>query len=303
MPIKFLESLSGKLAESWVANLLTPAFVFWLGGLGAWTWRFSWKPVEVWLKQQSELLQITLLGGCLLVIAASAFVIQRFDLLVLRFLEGYWAKWMNPLRCWLIQRQKFRLNRDEKRWQQLADKKNHLTAEEQEEYISIDWRLMQLPAQPHRLMPTRLGNLLRAAESRPLDKYGLDAVICWPRLWLVLPDGVKKELQEARADLNTASRFWLWSMMFLIWTIWAWWAVPASLLAAFFSYYWALDAAAIYCDLLESAFDLHRLDIYKSLRWPVPANPANERKLGMQLTEYLWRGSEQEQPEFTLIKE
>lgn len=69
---------------------------------------------------------------------------------------------------------------------------------------------MQFPSQPNRLMPTKLGNILRAAESRPYDKYGLDAVICWSRLWLLLPDGVKKELQEARSNLNTAARFWLW---------------------------------------------------------------------------------------------
>ncbi|WP_277883236.1 hypothetical protein [Nostoc flagelliforme] len=33
MPTKFLESLGGKLAENWAANILTPAFVFWMGGL------------------------------------------------------------------------------------------------------------------------------------------------------------------------------------------------------------------------------------------------------------------------------
>jgi hypothetical protein len=26
---KFLESVSGKLAEQWIATMLTPAFVFW----------------------------------------------------------------------------------------------------------------------------------------------------------------------------------------------------------------------------------------------------------------------------------
>jgi hypothetical protein len=162
---------------------------------------------------------------------------------------------------------------------------------------------MQFPAQTEKLMPTRLGNLLRAAEMRPLNKYELDAVICWPRLWLVLPDSVKKELQEARAELNTAARVWLWSLLFLIWTVWAWWAAPVGLLSALFAYRWALDAAATYCDLLESAFDLHRTDLYKALRWPIPANPVEERELGRQLTVYLRRGYYPKNLEFTPPKE
>jgi len=47
---------------------------------------------------------------------------------------------------------------------------------------------MHTPAESDRHMPTKLGNILRAAELRSKDKYGLDAVICWPRLWLLLPD-------------------------------------------------------------------------------------------------------------------
>jgi hypothetical protein len=77
-------------------------------------------------------------------------------------------------------------------------------------------------------MPTRLGNLLRAAERKPLEKYGLDAIICWSRLWMLLPDAVKKDLQESRADLNNAARVWLWSLLFCGWTfvggnIWTTW--------------------------------------------------------------------------------
>jgi hypothetical protein len=34
MPTKFLESLGSKLAEKWLTAILTPAFIFWGGGLG-----------------------------------------------------------------------------------------------------------------------------------------------------------------------------------------------------------------------------------------------------------------------------
>ncbi|MDZ8263544.1 hypothetical protein [Nostoc sp. ChiQUE01b] len=305
MPTKFLESLGGKLAENWAANILTPAFVFWMGGLLAWVWRFGRKPLEDWLKQQPESLLIAVTVTGLLIIAVSAFVVQRFDLSVLRFLEGYWCRWLQPLRRWMIQQQEYEFARKDKCWQALAEKKDKkvITNKELEEYVTLDGQLMQFPSQLNRLMPTKLGNILRAAESRPYDKYGLDAVICWSRLWLVLPDGVKKELQEARSNLNTAGRFWFWSLLFIAWTVWAWWAVPVGLLGAIFAYYWAVDAASVYCSLLESAFDLYRLELYKSLRWPIPINPKQEQELGKQLTNYLLRGSDGDRPIFTPPKD
>lgn len=300
MPSKFLESLGGKLAEQWAANLFTPAFVFWMGGLAAWIQRFSWSKLQQWFTQLVEPLQVAVLVSSLLLIAASAFAVQKFDLTVLRLFEGYWPVWMFSLHRWLVKRKKRWFDRMEKRWQDLADKRNQegLTAEELNEFVSIDWQLRQVPSDPKRLMPTKLGNLLRAAETRSSEKYGLDAIICWTRLWLVLPDTVKKELQEARADLNTAARVWLWAIFFFIWVIWAWWAIPIGFFAALFAHRWMLDTAATYGDLLESAFDIHRMQLYKSLCWPLPRNPAEEYELGIQLTEYLWRGSKGDKPEF-----
>jgi hypothetical protein len=293
MPTKFLEGLTGKLAEQWVASLLTPAFAFWLGGLFAWVQKFGWSELQQQFAKLTDPLQVAALIGILLIITASAFAIQRFDLVVLRFFEGYWYPWFNPVRRWLIKQQRKRVDRLNERWQPLQHKKekNNLTPQEREELNAIDYQLRQFPDQVDRLMPTQLGNILRAAESKPNDKYGLDAVICWSRLWLVLPDGVKKELQEARADLNTAARIWLWGILFLVWSVWAWWAIPVGAIVAWFAYGWMLESAKTYGDLLESAFDLYRLELYKSLHFSLPQSPKEEREVGKQLTEYLWRGT------------
>lgn len=296
---KFLESLGNNLAQQWIAKVLTPAFVFWFGGVGVWVWRFGWKNVEQWLTQKSEALPLTYLIGGLLIVSTSAIVVQRFELLVLRFLEGYWPRWMRPLRSWLLKRQAVQVKKSEQRFQVLASRGlEKLNSEELDEYVRLDWQLKQTPVQSDRLMPTRLGNILRAAERRSLEKYGLDAVICWPRFWLLLPDNVKTDLTETRANLNSAVRVWIWSILFLVWGIWTWWAILAGILSALLAYRWMLDAAVIYGDLVESAFDLHRTALYKSLRWPMPTNPAEERRIGEALTTYLWRGSDQSEPTF-----
>lgn len=326
MTAKVLDSFGGKFAEQWVATLLTPAFVFWLGGFVTAVQYVGWQTLVTQFIQQPEPLQIAILVAAFCIVAASAFVIQRFDLTVLRFLEGYWHPLLRPLRQDAIHHYRDRkanlvkLSNDlrtteaqnSKVFQALKTKiaangAAALTPHERIEYQQLNERLLT-PAQNETLsrlrqeqrnlpvnadlMPTRLGNLLRAAERRPLEKYGLDAVVCWSRLWLLLPDSVKKDLQEARADLNSAARLWLWGLLFMGWgLLGAWWAIPLGFMTALFAYYsWAIAAASTYGDLIEASFDLYRHLLYESLRWNLPPDPTEEKRVGRELTEYLWRG-------------
>ncbi len=291
MSVKFLDGISGKLAEQWVATLLTPAVVFWAGGAAAALQRYGWPTLSTQFSHYPEPLQIGLLVATLSLITASAFVVQRFDLPVLRWLEGYWPRWLRPLRHWCIRRAIRHSEWVSDRWQTLARlDPAHLTPDQRDELIQLDWQQLHTPL-ANQMMPTRLGNILRAAEQRPLEKYGLDAIICWSRLWLLLPDAVKQDLQAARADLNAAARIWLWSLLFTLWSAaGALWAIPLGLLSALYAYRWAIAAAQTYGDLIEASFDLYRHLLYQSLRWQLPADPAEERRVGQQLTTYLWRG-------------
>lgn len=283
--------MGGKLAEQWVGTILTPAFIFWAGGATVALHNYGWQTLSTQFSTYPEPLQIALLiiGFC--IIAASGFVVQRLDLSVLRFLEGYWPNWLRPLRRRLVRSVMKHHQRDLDRWQLLAQlAPAQRTAEQQEEFMQLDRQQLQMPA-PHQMMPTRLGNILRAAERRPLEKYGLDAIVCWPHLWLLLPDATKTDLQAARADLDSAVRSWLWSLLFLIWGLWAWWAIPLGILTACFAYYrWALDAATAYATLIEAAFDLHRFDLYRTLHWPLPDTPTAEKALASHINTYLARG-------------
>ena len=329
MTAKVLESFGGKFAEQWVATLLTPAFVFWLGGFATIVQRWGWQPLVATFTSYPDPLQIALLVGGFCIIAASAFVVQRFDFATLRFLEGYGLLWLPLLRQWRIRHyrtrkealtkksQKLRRieNRRKVKRQSLEAKINNLSATnltheqrqrylqlyerpltrtQQEALIRIGQELRTLPTADTDIMPTRLGNVLRAAERKPLEKYGLDAIICWSRLWMLLPDAVKKDLQETRTDLNTAVRVWLWSLLFCGWTlmggsIWTTWSLVIGLLSAWFAYDWAIAAATTYGELIEAAFDLHRHLLYQSLRWNLPPDPVVEKRVGADLTQYLRR--------------
>ena len=296
---KFLEGMTGKVAEQWVTNLLTPAFVFWLGGLSAGIYHFGWNLIKTSVLQQPQSFQVGLLIVGLIGIATSAAIVQKGDRAMLRFLEGYWPRCLKSLRRVRTQRYLKQWQTKCGRWSELYGKgEDALTAEELNEYAQLDWLIVHSPTKPNQFMPTRLGNLLRASEYRSKERYGLDAIVCWPRLWLLLPDSTRKALHEARAALNTTVRTCLWSLLFVIWTPLAWWAPLLALPAAWVSYRMALNTAAVYVDLLEATFDVHRHLLYQALRIQLPKSPVQESKDGKKLTQYLWREPEPSMPDF-----
>lgn len=141
------------------------------------------------------------------------------------------------------------------------------------------WRLPASSPLPAQRMPTRLGNVLRAAELRPGSRYGLDAVTCWPRLWLLLPKDSRQEVAAARTGLYLSVQSWLCGVAFSVFVVWAWWAPVVGLTVAWVTYYTRMLAAArTYGTLIESCFDIHRGLLYAALNWPRPANPPRVRR-------------------------
>jgi hypothetical protein len=304
MLTKFWGSLGDNLARHWFEASLTPALLFWTIGVVSIVWRdggfAGTERVASSFQNSSSTVQMALLVAALLVVAASGTAVQRITLPATQLLEGYWPRWADGLRRWLVNRQSHNIDRTIRRFSKLAGRidSGQASAEERRAFIQLDNRLHRLPAEPEagmtlRRMPTRLGNILRAAESRPFDKYGLDAVKCWPCFWLVLPESTRKELTEARLGLDTAVAAWVWSTLLWVWVPFNWWVLPLAVVAGPAIYYiWVLSRAELFADLLEASFDLHRGLLYAALRWPLPETAAHERPSGEALTRYLWRGSD-----------
>lgn len=300
----FWDGVGGKLADRWAA-VATPALVFWLGGLLAYAYsRGGLSTVTHWLDGLSTPAQVGVLGASLLGVAASGVLVQRLTAPGLRFLEGYWPASFDRLRLRLIRRQVGRAGRDDAAWQKLAPivlggsevpGPAQLSA-----FARLDQRRRRRPEQANLMMPTRVGNILRATELRPRDKYGLDAVVVWPRLWLVLPDSTRQELLSARAGLDGAVGATIWGVLFCVFSVWTPWCVLIGLVFATLAVTgWVPARAAGFGDLLEAAYDVHRLAVYQQLRWPLPRDPHHEHSQGERLTRYLWRGSDDDIPTFT----
>jgi hypothetical protein len=297
-------------------------------------WSHELSATAAWLHQLPGLAQGIAVAAGLLLVGVSALAAERLTQPLLRLLEGYW--WPRWPRGWLISYRRWRYGRWDARVTRLATRQRigTLTPEEFFELEELEkavpppdparlaelrrcradgldarmtgqlgrdqGRLRMMPRQRALGMPTRLGDILRAAERRPADKYGLDAVACWPALWLLLPAEAKTELIQARSALDNAARTWLWGALFVVWTPWTWLALAVAVVVPLVAYYiGVLTAAAAFGDLTATAFDLYRFLLYDGLHLPRPASQDLERRQdGPQVTRLLWAGLDVPGPQY-----
>jgi hypothetical protein len=151
--------------------------------------------------------------------------------------------------------------------------------------------------------PTRLGNVLLSAETYSLDRYGVDSVRTWPRLYHLLPKELVESMAQARASMEfllamafLAAFYAPTASIYLIVTAASpiWWIVTLSVASviSIATYAAALWPAAVYGDHVRAAFDLHRTELLTAAGMPLPATPAEERRTWEILTSFLERGRE-----------
>ncbi|WP_031010974.1 hypothetical protein [Streptomyces sp. NRRL F-5727] len=153
----------------------------------------------------------------------------------------------------------------------------------------------------HEVRPTRLGNILTSAELYPQLRYGIDAVLVWPRLFPLLPGGLGGALATARAELSALLVRALLSCVFAV--VGAGYVAvqggPSALLLiclwgggllAWASYRGALNAAVVYGQHVRVAFDLHRGDLLAVLGEERRPGPEAERDQWKRICLFWHRG-------------
>ena len=293
----FWTGFGGKIAERWATALFTPALAFWALGGAAWLLGAPdplRRAVIPALEQLSGVTQGLLVVVALMVVLASSVVAERLALTVLRVCEGYWSWPLRGLAGFLVHRKVVRFEALGQRWLELHTQRDAGTmrSDEERELVELENRLAALPSRPGLIMPTRLGNVLRAAESGVEDKYGIDPVRCWTAMWLLLPESTRAEVTAARAALDSAAAWVFWSLAVALWTVLTPWALLAAAVALPAAYRTLLGAASRYADLVDATFALHRGLLYDALGRSRPSQPDEEQALGQQLTTALWRGPE-----------
>ncbi|MEU8827157.1 hypothetical protein [Streptomyces sp. NPDC048636] len=218
-------------------------------------------------------------------------ITMPLQLSLVRWLEGYWPRWLARPAAWCTALQRRR--RGPLGWPHGSAVPSAALVQREGERGA--WRRSRFPVEDHLLRPTGLGNALTAAERRAGRLYGLDAVVVWTRLEPVLSERVRGAVASGRDALDAAARLCVTAgalvpvSVALLWRS-QWWLLlalaPAVICWA--AYAAAVHAAVAYGEVLAVAFDLHRFDLLAALHLPLPDDRATERTANAELSR-LWR--------------
>lgn len=251
------------------------------------------------LQQYSASGQLMAALWVVLGLVGAAYVLALFHLPLLRVLEGYWPQRGLPgaVRRHRTERHRRKAIAAWERVRSLHD------AGEQAGGTARAARLLVAYPPPPRLargcLPTALGNRLRAAEWYPLERYGIDAVVIWPRLRPLLPPEAGERVTAARTSLDgTVSLLGLSAAFGTVWPLVLLARGGHEALAALCLLAWpvawaahraALQAAVAYGQEVRVVFDLHRHLLLRHLTLDVPADAAAERRLWDDLAQFYLR--------------
>lgn len=317
----FLKEISGYFDRRFFLSAFFPVLAFASLSLGMSL--CLWGPqtlFELWQKQPTEL-QAGMVVGVLGIILFIAYLFHIFQTNLTRLYEGYWdnlpvLSWWGNFRKRFYQRQWDFFDKEVGRLvkeispleliipeeeTELQRKERGRKVEELRDQLSKperEWFLL-LPPRRAFVMPTRLGNILRASELYSMRRYNLDSVVVWPRMQGLLPNEFAEGLRDAKANLDLllvvttlAGIFSLgWEIGLGIWTNrWDLFLI-ASLgwFLALLSYSGVLQAALSYSELIKASFDLYRWELLKALHLKMPESYKDERKLWDQVNDLLYR--------------
>ncbi|MEU3249876.1 hypothetical protein [Streptomyces sp. NPDC006997] len=105
--------------------------------------------------------------------------------------------------------------------------------------------------------PTWCGDRLNAVAVRLRRDLGFDLAVCWPGLWLTLPDTDRDALTEARRAVERATALAAWAVLYTPLVVWWWPALPLGLTLALLSRRRTRAATDAYAQLTEAVSRLH----------------------------------------------
>jgi hypothetical protein len=144
------------------------------------------------------------------------------------------------------------------------------------------------PSDTYYVLPTRLGNIMRAFELYSFEVYGIDAIPAWSRLMMVLPDQARTQIQESRSILDFAINLFLASISAMILyvsmsivflnlmqpSVFVF-IIFLHLIARFLMH----QAARQWGEQVKSAFDLYRSNLANQMGLKLPSSGSSEREM------------------------
>jgi hypothetical protein len=282
-----LSQITGRLDSRFILTLFFPSLVFW-GGLTAVYASTSGLEAAItqWRAQNVDI-QLMQIIIALAWVTFFAYLLGNQLIWLTKQFEGYWG--------WIPFIGRRLANMRRKYYQKVLKRLD--TADH---YESIYYGF-PFPDEPEAVMPTRLGNILKNSEQYAYKRYDMDAVLLWPRLYAVLPEGFIKTLDGAKTSLDfmlvvstLGSLFALLAGIYLVVTSGPWWlflfCFAGGWIVAYLAYRSALEAAVTYGQLIKSAFDLYKDALRQQLGYERSKSLEEERAFWAAVYDLIYRG-------------
>jgi hypothetical protein len=291
-----LDGVTGQLDKRFLLNAFFPTVVFSVALIlaGAAGSDGVEPAVDAWDKLDATV-KVLLTVGWFAAVIVVANILATKVLGIVRLFEGYGLPWGTR---WTAKSGRNHQHAQAKRlWEEATSNDPGDAKERFQQRFPVHPRELT----PADVAPTRLGNLLLSAETYSQDRYGVDAVRVWPRLYHLLPEKLLTSMAEARASMElllvVAFLAGLYAPLAAIWLLatgapdaWFFGSLLGGAVLSYTAYWGALAPAAIYGDHVRAAFDLNRLELLAAMRTPVPATPDEERRTWTQATRLLEYG-------------
>lgn len=219
-------------------------------------------------------------------------------------------------------------NRSKAKTDQLDRKVEKLIAQRDTFTTEYDLRY---PPNERLILPTRLGNILRAAEAYPLSRYNIDSVPLWPRMVQVIDESYMRKVDASNDQCSFLLNSSLLSGIFAMFSFSAslyqgiiyylktnfvvdqlLYFVPTQLenpiylqrayiylvigflvlVIAWFFYNASLYNVSQYGNMIRSSYDLFRFKLLEQLHLPLPKNIRQERIDWRKVSELISVGTE-----------
>lgn len=257
-----IRDISGVFSRFFITGFFLPAFftlfVLWI------TVSSELQPDE--FERESKGTQVLVLGGFALLVALILLGLRHP---FIRFFEGYPFQF-RPL-IWL------------QRWSRRR------MARRKPGTVGTRWRLDRLfPQEENRLLPTRVGNAIRAAEDHAYIRYGLDHIAVWPRVDSLLNEREQELHSNARSDLHFFLNSAIGSVVVGVVLIidqgldprlheWSTLVYALPFVTAWGIYRMAVGAAEAWGLEMRVSVDMHRFELYDKLGVRRPPTPTEEK--------------------------
>jgi hypothetical protein len=148
------------------------------------------------------------------------------------------------------------------------------------------------PRAPSAVMPTKLGNVIRAGETYGATQYGLDTILLWFHLQSVAGAAVTDSVNQSRALMDFyCGLFWLPPLFAAAAGFSAWYGSSpiqlvglAAILICPLAYMGVVNSAVQYGSSVRALVDIGRVDLAAKFGVSLPRDSDSERELWMAIT-------------------